>query len=126
MLRTGFSLDGTIASARAYVTSLGVYEMQINGRRVGDEVLAPGDLVIPSQRRYLGYVVALLEQQRPSRAPLRLERVIMNGIPRFEGGATCRPYLQIFKDARLLFTAITSSNSTKRVLGAGGPNPTQT
>ena len=31
-----------IASARAYVTSLGLYEMQINGRRVGDQVLAPG------------------------------------------------------------------------------------
>ena len=28
--------------ARLYVTALGVYEVEINGRRVGDEVLAPG------------------------------------------------------------------------------------
>ena len=28
--------------ARLYVTALGVYEVEINGRRVGDHVLAPG------------------------------------------------------------------------------------
>lgn len=31
-----------ISQARLYVTSLGLYEIQINGRRVGDFVLAPG------------------------------------------------------------------------------------
>ena len=42
MLRTEFTLDGPIASARAYVTAHGLYEMESDGRRVGDEVLAPG------------------------------------------------------------------------------------
>lgn len=36
-----FSLSKEVKSARAYVTSLGVYEMEINGEKVGNEVLAP-------------------------------------------------------------------------------------
>jgi alpha-L-rhamnosidase len=42
ILRTEFSVDGPVASARAYVTSHGLYEMEIDGKRVGDRVLAPG------------------------------------------------------------------------------------
>jgi alpha-L-rhamnosidase len=41
-LRRAFSVDGEVSSARLYVTALGVYEIEINGTRVGDEVLAPG------------------------------------------------------------------------------------
>ena len=36
-----FELDGNIASARAYITGLGLYELKINGVRVGDEYLTP-------------------------------------------------------------------------------------
>src|SRR3954454_5464494 len=32
----------SVVRARLYVTSLGVYEVECNGRRVGDQVLAPG------------------------------------------------------------------------------------
>lgn len=35
IFRTGFSLNGTIKSARLYSTALGVYEVYINGKRVG-------------------------------------------------------------------------------------------
>jgi Alpha-L-rhamnosidase N-terminal domain./Bacterial alpha-L-rhamnosidase. len=41
-LRKSFSLKGEIASARVYATALGLYELRINGREVGDEVLSPG------------------------------------------------------------------------------------
>ncbi|KAI1073070.1 hypothetical protein LB507_008985 [Fusarium sp. FIESC RH6] len=34
--------EGAIASARLYITGLGIYEAEINGNRVGDFVLAPG------------------------------------------------------------------------------------
>jgi alpha-L-rhamnosidase len=40
--RRPFSVDREVASARLYVTALGVYEVEINGCRVGDDVLAPG------------------------------------------------------------------------------------
>ncbi len=36
-----FSVAGKIKSARIYVTGLGVYELEINGVKVGDEYLAP-------------------------------------------------------------------------------------
>jgi alpha-L-rhamnosidase len=42
LLRKGFDVGGEVADARLYVTSLGLYEVSINGRRVGDGHLAPG------------------------------------------------------------------------------------
>ena len=42
MLRGTFEAARSIRSARAYVTSLGLYEMAINGRRVGDALFTPG------------------------------------------------------------------------------------
>ena len=41
LLRRSFRLEGRIESATLYATALGCYEMRINGRRVGDRVLAP-------------------------------------------------------------------------------------
>ena len=42
MLRREFKLNGDVESARAYVTSHGLYEMQLNGQRLGDQFLTPG------------------------------------------------------------------------------------
>ncbi|MFJ5730901.1 family 78 glycoside hydrolase catalytic domain [Streptomyces paradoxus] len=44
LLRKGFATEPgkRIASARVYASALGVYALEINGRRVGDQVLAPG------------------------------------------------------------------------------------
>ena len=42
MYRREFSVRGQIDRARAYVTALGVYEMEINGRRVGADYFNPG------------------------------------------------------------------------------------
>ncbi|KAK7420396.1 hypothetical protein QQX98_002819 [Neonectria punicea] len=40
--RKEFPIDESIQSARLYITSLGLYEAEINGQRVGDAVLTPG------------------------------------------------------------------------------------
>jgi alpha-L-rhamnosidase len=42
LLRRAFVVPGTVERARLHVTALGVYEVEINGRTVGDHVLAPG------------------------------------------------------------------------------------
>lgn len=42
MLRRSFAVTGEVVSARAYVTSLGLYQMELNGRRVGDALFTPG------------------------------------------------------------------------------------
>lgn len=41
LLRKTFSVDADITSARVYVCGLGLYELEINGERVGDEYLTP-------------------------------------------------------------------------------------
>lgn len=40
--RKEFEVPQNLKSARLYITALGIYEAQINGKRVGDHVLAPG------------------------------------------------------------------------------------
>ncbi|PGV49397.1 alpha-L-rhamnosidase [Bacillus sp. AFS037270] len=42
MLRKQFELKKPIESARIYATGVGVYELYLNGDKVGDELLAPG------------------------------------------------------------------------------------
>jgi len=41
-LRREFDARGPVVRATAYVTALGLYELYLNGTRVGDEVMAPG------------------------------------------------------------------------------------
>jgi len=40
--RKGFSLPDGVRSARLWVTALGLYECELNGKQIGDEVFAPG------------------------------------------------------------------------------------
>ncbi|GJG88074.1 hypothetical protein tb265_32550 [Gemmatimonadetes bacterium T265] len=60
VLRAAFTLGGPIASARAYVTSLGLYEMEINGRRVGDRLFTPGWTDYAKRVQYQTYDVTPL------------------------------------------------------------------
>ena len=41
-LRRTFQISKPVASARLYATALGAYEFHLNGKRVGDQALAPG------------------------------------------------------------------------------------
>ena len=41
-LRKTFDVDGAIKSARLYATALGSYELFLNGKRVSNDVMAPG------------------------------------------------------------------------------------
>ncbi|CAJ2233679.1 family 78 glycoside hydrolase catalytic domain [Companilactobacillus paralimentarius] len=42
LLKRELKLDKDVKSARIYMSGLGVYELNINGKKVGDELLAPG------------------------------------------------------------------------------------
>ncbi|HEV8246488.1 MAG TPA: family 78 glycoside hydrolase catalytic domain, partial [Polyangiaceae bacterium] len=62
MLRKAFELPGKIASARLYITALGLYEASLNGRRVGDLWLRPGWTDYHKRLNYQTYdVTSLLE-----------------------------------------------------------------
>ncbi|PPF57274.1 alpha-L-rhamnosidase [Clavibacter michiganensis] len=56
-VRRRFRVDAPIASARLHATAHGVFEAEINGARVGDDVLAPGWTSYASRLRYRTYDV---------------------------------------------------------------------
>jgi alpha-L-rhamnosidase len=60
MLRREFKLGGIVKSARAYVTSHGLYEMHLNGRRVGEDLFTPGWTSYDKRLQYQTYDVASL------------------------------------------------------------------
>jgi alpha-L-rhamnosidase len=60
MLRREFKLNGAIEKARAYITSRGLYEMHLNGRRVGDELFTPGWTSYNKRLQYQTYDVTEL------------------------------------------------------------------
>ncbi|HKV40966.1 MAG TPA: family 78 glycoside hydrolase catalytic domain, partial [Blastocatellia bacterium] len=57
MLRRKFKVDGKVERARAYVTSRGLYEMLLNGKRVGDALLTPGWTSYNKRLQYQTYDV---------------------------------------------------------------------
>ncbi len=62
MLRREFKLGRAVARARAYVTSHGLYEMYLNGHRVGDAFFTPGWTSYNKRLQYQTYdVTALLK-----------------------------------------------------------------
>ena len=52
LLTTEWDLPSEIVSARLHVTAHGLYEMSLNGERVGDEYLAPGWTTYSHRLRY--------------------------------------------------------------------------
>ena len=63
LLRKTFELQDDVRSARLYATAAGVYELEVNGRRVSDELFAPGWTSYPRRLQYQTYdVTALLHK----------------------------------------------------------------
>lgn len=62
LVKTTFRIDSTASGrqARVYATAHGVYELEINGRRVGDQVLAPGWTVYEHRLAYQTYDIGHL------------------------------------------------------------------
>jgi len=59
-LRGTFKINGAVRSARAYVTSHGLYELHLNGQRVGDQVFTPGWTSYNKRLQYQTYDVTSL------------------------------------------------------------------
>jgi alpha-L-rhamnosidase len=60
--RKEFKVEKKIASARAYVTSHGFYELHLNGKKVGDQVLTPGWTSYSKRLQYQVYDVTAMLQ----------------------------------------------------------------
>jgi alpha-L-rhamnosidase len=57
LLRRPFGLEGDVVAARIYATALGLYELRLNGQRVGDALLTPGWTSYHHQLQYQTYDV---------------------------------------------------------------------
>ena len=66
------TLRAGVAAARLYVTALGVYELELNGVRVGDHVLAPGWTSYDHRLRYQTFDVTALLRAGRQRASARM------------------------------------------------------
>jgi alpha-L-rhamnosidase len=66
LLRRKFDLRADVKQARLYITALGVYEAEINGTRVGDQVLAPGWTSYHHRLRYQTFDVTGLLKKGPN------------------------------------------------------------
>jgi alpha-L-rhamnosidase len=66
MFRKEFNLRKKVARARAYATAHGLYELYINGKKAGDEVLTPGWTVYGKRLQYQTYDVTALLATGPN------------------------------------------------------------
>ncbi|GLL05187.1 alpha-L-rhamnosidase [Dactylosporangium matsuzakiense] len=66
LLRTVFDLPAAPARARLYATAQGVYELELNGQRVGDHVLAPGWTSYHHRLRYQAFDVTQALHRGPN------------------------------------------------------------
>jgi len=63
MLRGEFRLTGRVRRAMAYVSALGLYELRLNGRRVGENLLAPEWTNYRKRVQYQAYDVTSVVRQ---------------------------------------------------------------
>jgi alpha-L-rhamnosidase len=63
LLRRDFKATRGIVSARIYATSLGLYELRLNGQRVGEAVLTPGWTSYDHRLQYQTYDVTSLMRE---------------------------------------------------------------
>ena len=87
LLRKEFPLEKPVKSARAYVSGLGYYELYLNGQRVGDRVLDPGNTVHYKRTLYSTYDVTALLKPGGNAAGLMLGHGWWKG--------TCAGWLQL-------------------------------
>ncbi len=99
MLRKSFRVDRPIKRAMAYATALGLYELHLNGHRVGDHLLAPEWTDYRKRVQYQVYdVTVLLHQGENAAAALLGEGWYagrLMGVGRFAYGTQPRFLLQL-------------------------------
>jgi alpha-L-rhamnosidase len=92
LLRRDFTItgdgDGQVASARLYASAHGVFDVEINGVAVGDEVLAPGWTSYGHRLRYRTHDVATHLREGANAIGIRLADGWFRGPIGFEGGKT--------------------------------------
>jgi alpha-L-rhamnosidase len=80
LMRKQFTVTKKVASATAYITAHGMYEAQINGRRVGDAYLTPGWTAYNYRLQYQVYDITNLLKSGPNAIAVMLGNGWYRGI----------------------------------------------
>jgi alpha-L-rhamnosidase len=86
LLRREFALRDSVRSARLYATAHGVYEVELNGVRVGDHALAPGWTSYAHRLRYQTFDVTALLRPGANAIGAQLADGWFRGRVGFDGG----------------------------------------
>jgi alpha-L-rhamnosidase len=106
-----FSVEKEIEKVRVYATSLGVYEIKINGEKVGDSFFAPGWTNYKKRIQYQTYAAdGLLKGQN------KIEMTVGNGWYKGIFGFTCTPNHYGDRVAALAEIHITYSDGTREII----------
>lgn len=116
MVRREFRLDGDVRSARAYVTAHGLYEVHLNGRRVGDQWFTPGWTSYRTRLQYQTYDVTDLVR----RGENALGVMLGNGW--YRGRVGFRNHTKVYGDrlALLLQLEVTYRDGRRAVVTSDG------
>jgi alpha-L-rhamnosidase len=117
LLRRDFTIRGPVSHARLYVTAHGLYEAELNGTVVGDEVLAPGWTSYHHRLRYRTYDVTGLLRQGANAIGATLADGWYRGRIGFHGGRT-----RVYGDRTALIAQleITYIDGTRDLVGTDG------
>src|SRR3954470_22143339 len=112
LLRKEFNLKPGITSARIYGTGVGLYELYLNGERVGDELLAPGWTSYHKRLQYQTYNVT--EQLQDGSNALGI--ILADGW--YKGNLVRENNRNIYGDSRAVFFQIhvTYTDGTEEVI----------
>lgn len=86
ILSKNFSVDSEVRSARAYVCGLGLYEMELNGRKAGNEYLTPNFNAYDKWLQVQTYDLTDLIEPGPNLVELTLGNGLYKGRFGFDGG----------------------------------------
>lgn len=114
VLQKTFEVKGPIAKARAYICGLGVYELELNGVKAGDEYLAPHYNAYHKWLQYQTYDITELLQEGSNAIDVRLGNGWYKGRFGFEGDTTANLYGDHF--ALLSELVITYKDGTEDVV----------
>ncbi|KLU54866.1 alfa-L-rhamnosidase RamA [Paenibacillus sp. VT-400] len=114
VLQKTFEVKGPIAKARAYICGLGVYELELNGVKAGDEYLAPHYNAYHKWLQYQTYDITDLLQEGSNAIDVRLGNGWYKGRFGFEGDTTANLYGDHF--ALLSELVITYTDGTEVVV----------
>lgn len=107
-----FKAEKEIAKVRVYATALGVYEIKINGEKLGDTFFAPGWTNYKKRLQYQTYAADKMLQKEN-----KIEITVGNGWYKGIFGFTLTPNIYGDRAAALVEIHITYADGTKEIVG---------